>query len=114
MSDNTTKDGAEDGRATTHWDLHCSRCGDEYPADRENALCESCVKSIQMSKLMDGVLCERCDGEGWIYGTWCDLERAMNGRDTRCPECHGTGRVEWEPDPDDVHPDLRAEVKARA
>jgi len=108
-------DGGSDVCAddTDHFDIHCSRCGDEYPAERKNALCESCVKHIQRSKLMDGVRCDRCDGSGWIYGTICDIQRAMNGRDTRCPECHGTGSVAWEPDPDDVHPDLRAEVRFR-
>jgi hypothetical protein len=98
---------------TGHWDTHCSRCGDEYPADRDSALCESCVKSIQRSKLMDGVPCDRCDGHGWVYDPICDIKRAMNGRDERCPECHGRGRVAWVPDPEDVHPDLRAEVRAR-
>lgn len=96
------------------WDIHCSRCGNEYPLERKSSLCESCEKAIQLSKLMDGIRCERCDGGGWIYGTICDVQRAMNGRDTRCPECHGTGRVAWDPDPEDVHPDLRAEVMARA
>jgi DNA-directed RNA polymerase subunit RPC12/RpoP len=95
------------------WDLHCSRCGDEYPLKRDHSLCESCEKEIQLSKLMDGIRCERCDGGGWVYGTICDVQRAMNGRDIRCPECHGIGRVAWRPDPEDVHPDLRAEVMAR-
>lgn len=102
MSDNSdsSENGEEVGRATDYWDVHCSRCGDEYPLDRENALCESCVKDIQTSKLRDGVPCERCDGHGWIYDTWCDLQRAMHGRNTLCPECHGSGRVAWKPDLD--------------
>lgn len=90
----------------------CMRCGD--PMDREeSALCESCEKHIQWKKLMDGVSCDYCDGHGWVYGTICDIQRAMNGRDERCPECLGSGRVAWRPDPEDVHPDLRAEVTAR-
>jgi len=100
--------------AVDHWDVHCSRCGDEYTADREKSICESCEKQIQWSRLHEGVRCERCDGAGRVYGTICDLERAMNGKDTRCPECHGTGTVAWQPDDlDNVHPDLRAEVKVR-
>lgn len=106
-------DGGRCVAGTDHFDTHCSRCGGEYPNKRENALCESCVKYIQMSKLMDGVPCDRCNGSGWIYGTICDIRRAMNRHDTCCPECHGSGHVAWEPDPDDVHPDLRTEVKAR-
>ena len=97
---------------TDHFDIHCSRCGDEYPAERKNALCEYCVKNIQWSKLMNGVRCDRCDEYGWIYGTTCDIQRAMNGRDTRCPECHGTSSVAWEPDPDDVLYQLKALAKS--
>jgi len=104
----------EDDDGIDRWDIHCSRCGDEYPLERENSLCESCVKEIQFSKLMEGIRCERCDGGGWVYGSICDVQRAMNGRDTRCPECHGTGRVAWDPDPENVHPDLRDEVMLRA
>lgn len=109
-------DGGTDqlGDGTHHWDTHCSRCGDEYPREREERLCESCVKEIQRKKLLDGIRCPNCDGEGYVYGTICDLQRAMNGRDQRCPECHGTGTVAWKPDLEDVHPDLRMEVKVHA
>lgn len=102
------------GDETDHWDTHCSRCGDEYPDGRETRICESCEKKIQRRKIVDGVRCERCDGNGYIYGTYCDLERAMNGRDEPCPECRGTGRAAWKPEPEEVHPDLRAEVMTRA
>jgi hypothetical protein len=37
----------------------------------------------------------------------------MNGREHVCSECGGSGRVDWNPDLDEVHPDLRSEVKAR-
>lgn len=103
-----------DAPTENHWERHCSRCGESYPRSRESRICEACEKQIQMSKLLDGVRCEHCDGHGNVYGTYCDVQRAMNGRDTRCPECHGSGRVEWTPDIEDVHPDLRFEVKARA
>jgi DNA-directed RNA polymerase subunit RPC12/RpoP len=91
----------------------CLRCSDEYPADREKNICETCEKEIQRSKIIDGVRCEHCDGHGWVYSSWGDIQRAMNGRDKRCPECHGSGRVAWDPDPENVHPDLRAEVPTR-
>jgi len=97
-------------RTNTDWETHCGRCGDEYPRERESRICESCEKSIQMEKLTEGVRCDRCDGHGRIYGSICDIQRAMNGRDTRCPECHGDGRVAWEPETNEVHPDLRTEV----
>lgn len=100
-------------RPDDYYEYHCGRCGEEYPRDRDDRLCESCVKSIQMKQLMDGVRCDYCDGHGYVYGTICDLQRAMNGRDELCPECHGSGRVAWRPDPEDVHPDLRMEVRAR-
>lgn len=108
-------DGGEkaDGGESQHFDVHCSRCGTEYPRERENTICENCEKRIQLSKLMDGVRCTRCEGHGWIHGSICDIQRAMNGRDTRCPECHGSGRVAWDPDREDTHPDLRTEVMAR-
>ena len=95
----------------TDWETHCGRCGDEYPRERESRICERCEKQIQRKRLMDGVQCDRCNGHGRIYGTWCDLERAMNGRDKLCPVCDGSGRTAWTPDPKDVHPDLRAMVE---
>lgn len=39
------------------------------------------------------ILCPRCHGHGWVEDPLCDLQRAMNGRDTPCPECHTSGRV---------------------
>jgi len=95
------------------WETHCSRCGESYPRERESRICESCEKTLQMDKLLNGIRCGHCDGHGRVYGSWDDIERAMNGRDTVCPECGGTGRQEWGPDPDDVHPDLRMEVEMR-
>lgn len=96
-----------------YYEWHCSRCGDEYPRDRDDSICEDCQKEIQFEALLEGVRCKRCDGHGRVYGTICDVQRAMNGRDTMCPECHGTGRVAWDPDLENVHPDLRAEARAR-
>ena len=96
-----------------HWETHCGRCGDAYPPTRDSRICESCEIQLQWAKLVDGVRCARCDGHGRVYGTYCDLERAMNGRAERCPECHGSGRVGWRPDPDEVHPSLRGEVTRR-
>lgn len=95
-------------------EVRCLRCGDDIGPNRDRRLCESCEKTIQLRKLADGVPCDRCDGHGWIYSTYCDIQRAMNGRDRRCPECHGSGQRPWNPDLEDVHPDLRAEVAARA
>lgn len=92
----------------------CIRCGDDVEHDRGSRLCDSCEKEVQTSKLLDGVQCERCNGHGRISGTYCDVQRAMKGRDQVCPVCDGSGRVPWRPDPEDVHPDLRAEVKIRA
>lgn len=103
--------GDESNGGVDHWETHCGRCGDEYPRERESRICEDCEKDIQRKKLLDGVRCDRCEGHGYVYGTYCDVQRAMSGRDEVCPECHGSGRVAWSPDLDDVHPDLRTEVK---
>ena len=99
-------------RPPDYWEWHCGRCGDEYPRERESRICESCERHIQYKKLTEGVPCERCDGHGWIYGTICDIQRAMNGRDERCPECLGRGTVSWNPDPDEVLPELRGLIHA--
>jgi DnaJ-class molecular chaperone len=97
-----------------YYDTHCSRCGDEYDSPgRDHRLCEDCEKQIQRSKLIDGVRCRTCNGHGYVFDTYCDIQRATNGRDKRCPDCLGSGRVTWTPDVDDVHPDLRTEVTAR-
>jgi DnaJ-class molecular chaperone len=89
------------------------RCGDPCEDSWDDCLCDACKKHIQRRLIHNGEVCERCDGHGRVYGTWCDIQRAMNGRDTVCPSCGGAGREEWTPKLNDVHPDLRAEVKAR-
>lgn len=104
------REGAEVEHSEDHWEIHCPRCGDEAPRNRDSRLCESCVKNIQTKKILDGVRCERCNGHGYIYDTWCDIQRATNGRDTICPNCGGSGTVTWEPDEEDVHPDLRMQA----
>lgn len=91
----------------------CHRCGDPLDEAWDDQLCDDCLKHIQHERLRTGVICDYCDGHGSIYGTICDIQRAMNGRDTVCPECRGSGRVGWEPELGDVHPDLRVEVSAR-
>lgn len=98
-------------RPPDYYEWHCSRCGDEYPRDREDNVCEECVKDMQWKKIHEGVPCDHCDGHGRVYSDpMCDLQRA-NGRTEICGYCGGNGRTAWEPDDlDDVHPDLRAEV----
>ena len=91
----------------------CMRCGAAIEHDRDSRLCDDCQKHIQHKLLRKGAVCEYCDGYGMVYSSIGDIQRAMNGRDRACPECAGSGRVEWDPDLDDVHPDLRVEVKAR-
>ena len=91
----------------------CMRCGDTVDHGRDSRLCDACEKYIQRSLLREGTPCDRCDGHGMVYSSIGDIQRAMNGRDRVCSECGGSGRVAWNPDLDDVHPDLRAEVKAR-
>lgn len=91
----------------------CMRCGDAVDHDRDSRLCDACEKHIQRTLLQKGTPCDRCDGHGMVYSSIGDIQRAMNGRDRVCSECGGSGRVAWSPDLDDVHPDLRAEVKAR-
>jgi DNA-directed RNA polymerase subunit RPC12/RpoP len=78
-----------------YWDEHCRRCGDELADDRDDRLCESCKRHLELEARLNGVRCDRCDGHGYIYGTFCDIQRVMNGRDTRCPRCRGSGTVEW-------------------
>lgn len=87
-------------RSADYWDDHCSRCSDELEAGRDATLCKECSREIEMKRRERGGRCERCDGHGYIYGTFCDLQRAMNGRDTLCPECHGSGRVPYKPEDD--------------
>jgi DNA-directed RNA polymerase subunit RPC12/RpoP len=108
QSAQTTEQGAE------YWDVHCSRCSDPIPPTREDHVCDSCRKAIQLMLLEEGVRCKNCGGHGFVYDSICDVQRSMNGRDTRCPDCHGSGRIEWQPEIEDVHPDLKTEVKARA
>jgi hypothetical protein len=97
MSDTSSNDT---DRGPDFWDNHCSRCSDELAEGRDATLCKECSREIEMKRRERGDRCERCDGHGYIYGTICDLERAMNGRDTRCPVCHGSGRVPYEPEDD--------------
>jgi len=76
-----------------YWDDYCSRCGDELADDRHDDLCQSCDDHLEHRRRERGVRCDRCDGHGRIYGTYCDIQRATNGRDTVCPECGGSGRT---------------------
>lgn len=87
-------------RGPDFWEDHCSRCSDELAEGRDATLCKECSREIEMKRRERGDRCERCDGHGYIYGTFCDLQRAMNGRDTFCPVCHGSGRVPYEPEDD--------------
>ena len=91
-------DSGQGSDGTEHWAVHCSRCSDELADGRDATLCKSCSREIEMKRRERGDRCERCDGHGYIYGTYCDLQRAMDGRDKRCPVCHGSGRVAYEPD----------------
>jgi hypothetical protein len=91
----------------------CLRCGDAVEHDRDSRLCDECDKHIQRTLLRKGAACDRCNGHGMVADPLCDIQRAMDGRDRVCSECGGSGRVDWNPDLDDVHPDLRPEVKAR-
>lgn len=104
---------AEDAiRGSEFWEKHCSRCSDELAGDRDSQICEPCEKEIQRKMILDGVPCKRCDGHGRVYSSIGDIQRAMNGRDRMCPNCGGSGKVSWDPDPEDVHPDLRGEAIA--
>lgn len=106
-------DGLENengGESRSSDGYRCMRCGDEYDEGWRDRLCDPCVKHIQRSKLFDGVPCERCDGHGRVYSSIGDIQRAMNGRDKACSLCYGTGKAAWNPDREEVHPDLRAEV----
>lgn len=91
----------------------CMRCGNAVEHDRDSRLCNECDKHIQRQLLRKGSACDRCDGHGMVADPICDIKRAMNGREHVCSECGGSGRVDWNPDLDEVHPDLRSEVKAR-
>ena len=89
----------------------CMMCGDSMRHSRDDSrICGTCEIEIQTTRLLEGVRCDRCGGHGYVYGSICDVQRAMNGRDTPCSDCNGSGRVPWEPDLEDVHPDLRMQV----
>ena len=103
----------QSGGGTERSDQGCMRCGGTVEHNRGSRLCDACDKHIQRKMLRKGVPCDRCNSHGMVYSSIGDIQRAMNGRDTVCSDCGGSGRVAWSPDLDDVHPVLRPEVKAR-
>jgi hypothetical protein len=106
-----TEPDTDDSQQTTDR-TDCMRCGDPLGDSWSDTICDTCKKHIQRKALREGVRCPVCDGYGEVHSTYCDVQRAMNGRDQQCPECNGTGKQKWEPDPEDVHPDLRYQVVA--
>jgi hypothetical protein len=90
----------------------CMRCGAVITHNRGSRLCDDCDKHIQRKLIRKGAACDRCNGHGMVKDPLCDIQRAMNGRDQPCPECGGSGRVDWNPDLDEVHPDLRGQVRS--
>lgn len=64
--------------------------GEENPwgvLDEVDGITDAAVKDVAW------IDCDRCNGHGQIKDPFCDLRRAMNGREHPCPKCEGTGSI---------------------